>query len=137
MNELPQGLDDVNVLARPRDHQLTALMQAVVEHFQTFEHVSPVLPFVIQPLVQHVHDLVEIGAAVVCDARNVCHICARRAPWVIGGGFAASLAAVPCHTVLASRKHTISHLDLDRGVALGHVLDAAQHSRHDGGVLLV
>ena len=64
VNKLAQSLDDIDILPRPRDNQLASLMQAVIQHLQTLEHVSPVLALVVEPLVEHVHDLVEIGGAV-------------------------------------------------------------------------
>lgn len=38
-------------------------MQTVVENFQRFQDMPPILALVVQPLVQHVHDLVEIARA--------------------------------------------------------------------------
>lgn len=38
-------------------------MEAVVQDFQGFEDVAPVLALVIQSLIQHVHNLVEICRA--------------------------------------------------------------------------
>ena len=64
INELAQSLNDIDILPRPRDNQLASLMQTVIQHLQTLEHVSPVLALVVEPLVEHVHDLVEIGGAV-------------------------------------------------------------------------
>ena len=83
--EFPQRLDDVDVLAGPGDHQLTALVQAIIQHLQTLEHVPPVLALVIEALVEHVHNLVEIGAAVERDASDIGHVGARGTPWVVGG----------------------------------------------------
>jgi hypothetical protein len=36
-------------------------VQTVVEHLERLENVTPVLALVIQSLVEHVHDLVEVG----------------------------------------------------------------------------
>lgn len=85
--ELPQRLNNVNVLARPRDDQLAALVQAVIQDLQTLEHVPPVLALVVEALVEHVHDLVEVGAAVEGDAGNVGHVGAGGSPRVIGGSW--------------------------------------------------
>ena len=63
MLELPQCLDDVDVLARPCYHQLRALMQTVVEHFERLQDVAPVLSPIVESLIEHVHDLVEVGRA--------------------------------------------------------------------------
>lgn len=64
MNEFPQRLDDVDVLPRPRDDKLAALVQAVVQHFQTLEHVAPILALVVEALVEHIHDFVEVRRTV-------------------------------------------------------------------------
>jgi hypothetical protein len=45
--ELAKSLDDVYVLSRPRDDQLGALVQTVVEHLERLEDVAPVLSFVV------------------------------------------------------------------------------------------
>jgi hypothetical protein len=63
MLELPERLDDINILARPRHNVLGAFVKAVVEHLKRLEHMAPVLAFVVQPLVYYVHDLVEGGRA--------------------------------------------------------------------------
>lgn len=62
-------------------------MQTVVQNLQTLEDVSPVLALVVEAFVKHVHDLVEVGAAVEGDACNVGHIRARRAPRIVGGSW--------------------------------------------------
>lgn len=59
--KLPQCLDDINALARPCDDQLRSLMETVVQHLQSLQDVSPVLAFVVQALIDHVHNLVELG----------------------------------------------------------------------------
>ena len=38
-------------------------METVIENFQGLQDVSPILPLIIQPLVQHVHNVHKIGAA--------------------------------------------------------------------------
>ena len=38
-------------------------MQAVVEHLERLEDVTPVLSLVVQSLVEHIHDLIEVGRA--------------------------------------------------------------------------
>lgn len=45
-------------------------MEAVVEDLQGLEDVSPVLPLVVQPLVQHVHDVHKVGAAIIAICQN-------------------------------------------------------------------
>ena len=62
--EFSQRLDDVDVLSRPGDHQLRAFVQGIIEDFQGFQDVAPVLAFIIQSLVEHVHDLEKVGGAV-------------------------------------------------------------------------
>jgi hypothetical protein len=59
-----ERLDYVDVLPRPRHHKLRALVQAVIEHLERFEHVAPVFALVVQSLVENVHYLVEGGRAV-------------------------------------------------------------------------
>jgi len=99
--ELAQGLDDVDVLARPRDDQLGALVQAVVEHLEGLEHVAPILALVVQALIEHVHDLVEVGRAgaavsaasaadagacallIEGDLGDLGHVGTHGAPWVV------------------------------------------------------
>lgn len=85
VDELAQRLDDVDILPRPGDDQLTAFVQTIVQHLQALEHVPPVLALVVEAFVEHVHDLVEVGAAVESDAGNVGHVGAGRAPRVVGG----------------------------------------------------
>jgi hypothetical protein len=82
-------------------------VQAVVQDFQTLQHVSPVLSFVIQPLIQHVHNLVKVGGTewcrrpvsslrdgvgrrrvpVVGDSGDIGHVCAGGAPWIVTGRY--------------------------------------------------
>jgi hypothetical protein len=62
--ELPQGLDDEEILPRPSNNQLRPLVQAVVEDLERFEYVAPVLALVIESLVEHIHHLVEVGRAI-------------------------------------------------------------------------
>ena len=61
VDEFSQGLDDVNVLARPGHHQFRALVQTVIENFEGLKDVSPIFALVVQALVEHVHNLVEIA----------------------------------------------------------------------------
>jgi hypothetical protein len=61
IHELAKGLDDIQILLRPGDHELGALVEAVVQYLQCFQDMSPVLALVVQPLVEHVHDLVEFS----------------------------------------------------------------------------
>lgn len=102
IHKLPKRADDVDVLPRPRDAEFGALVQAVVEYFERLQHVAPILALVIEALVQHVHDFVELGRAtwvseaarracrdhlpIVCDFGNVGHVGARRAPGIIARG---------------------------------------------------
>jgi hypothetical protein len=59
--EFAEGLDDEDVLACPCDDHLGALVEAVIQDLQGLEDVAPVLPFVVEALIYHVHDLVELG----------------------------------------------------------------------------
>jgi hypothetical protein len=61
--ELSQCLDDVDVLARPCHDQFRAFVQTVVQHLERLEDVTPVLSLIVQSLVKHIHDLVEVGRA--------------------------------------------------------------------------
>lgn len=64
MHELSQSLDDIDIFACPRYDQLGTLMQAVVQNFQALQHVSPILALVVEALIEHVHNFVEVGRAV-------------------------------------------------------------------------
>lgn len=110
IHEFPQCLDDVNVFSCPRHHQLGTLVQTVVKDFERLQDVSPVLALIVQALVEHIHNLVEVTGVVECQGSDFCHVCARRAPRVIRG--------------------SISHLDLDTAITLGDVLDAPDDFRH-------
>lgn len=59
--ELAEGLDDEDVLACPCHNHLGSLVQTVIQDLQGLEDVAPVLPFVVETLIYHVHDLVELG----------------------------------------------------------------------------
>jgi hypothetical protein len=65
--ELAQSLDDVDVVLGPYDNMLGAFVQAVVQHFESLQHVSPILALVVQPFVEHVHDLEEIRSSETCS----------------------------------------------------------------------
>lgn len=65
--EFAEGLDDVDVLASPGDYELGALVQAVIEDLERLEDVSPVLALVVESLVNHVHDVVEVVGSAVED----------------------------------------------------------------------
>lgn len=151
-------------------------MQAVVHNLQRLEDVSPVLALVVEALVEHVHNLVELGRAVGARGRkcqcppNPCggatttpreirrlsnlriirqlsdlaHLRSRWAPWVIArrcipqSSASSSLACRttqngrrPVHCHLSGRP-TFANLDLDTGVALGDILDAANNLGHLG-----
>ena len=58
-----QRLDNVDLLPRPGHHHFRAFVKTVVEDFERFENVAPVLALVIQSLVQHFHDFVKIRGA--------------------------------------------------------------------------
>jgi hypothetical protein len=57
--EFAQGLDDVYVLPRPRNNQLGAFVETVIQDLESLKYVSPVLSFIVESLIQHVHDFVE------------------------------------------------------------------------------
>lgn len=57
--EFSQCLDDVDVLSRPSYDMFGAFVKAVVQHFQRFQDMAPILAFVVQSLVEDIHDLVE------------------------------------------------------------------------------
>jgi len=63
VDELAESADDVDVLASPCDTQLGALVEAVVEDLERLQDVAPVLALVVEALVEHVHDFVEIRRA--------------------------------------------------------------------------
>lgn len=63
VDELAEGADDVNILASPSDAQLGALVKTVVQDFERFEDVTPVLALVVETLVKHIHDFVEVRRA--------------------------------------------------------------------------
>jgi hypothetical protein len=63
INELAEGADNVDVFTSPCDAQLGALVKAVVENFERFQDVAPVLALVVEALVEHIHDFVEIRRA--------------------------------------------------------------------------
>lgn len=96
--ELAKGLDDVEALAGPGDNELRALVQAVIENLESLEDVSPILSLVVQALVEHVHDFVELSRAVVGWTGG--NGLARRAPhWVYdadGGGRDEGIAGLTC-----------------------------------------
>jgi hypothetical protein len=94
MLKLPQRLDDVDVLPRPRNDQLTPLMQTVIQHLEGLEHVAPVLALVVEALVQDVHDLVEGRRVAERHLRDLGHVGADGAPWVVGGSCAPSTLVI-------------------------------------------
>jgi hypothetical protein len=59
--ELPESLDDVDILARPGNDEFGAFVEAVVEDFERFKDMTPILALVVQSLVENVHYLVEGG----------------------------------------------------------------------------
>lgn len=83
INELAEGTDNVDVLTSPCDAQLGALVKAVVENFERFQDMAPVLALVVEALVEHIHDFVEISRAegivsvlvaaeALCDLQTCC-----------------------------------------------------------------
>ena len=64
VNEFPQRSNDVDVLSCPCHTEFGALMEAVVEYFERFQYMAPVLALVVESLIEHVHNLVEIGRTV-------------------------------------------------------------------------
>jgi hypothetical protein len=87
-------------------------METIIQNLECLEDVTPVLAFIVQALIDHVHDLVELGGCVVCHLSNLAHLSAGRAPWVIAGSF--------------------SDLDLGARVTLGHIFDTSHYLRHGG-----
>jgi hypothetical protein len=51
IHEFSEGLDNVDVLLCPCDHQLGALVEAIVENLECLQNVPPVLALVVQPLI--------------------------------------------------------------------------------------
>jgi hypothetical protein len=69
-----------------------------------FEDVAPVFSFVIEPLIEHLHYLNEVVSVhallvevklrltremnelIIGHLRDLIHLCARGAPWVVGSG---------------------------------------------------
>lgn len=103
--ELAQSLDNVDVLARPSYHQLGTLMKTVIQDLERFQDVAPVLALIVETLVDHIHDLVELVRTKrrrhirSCHAvgtkdhlppeshgGDLGHVSARRAPGVIARG---------------------------------------------------
>jgi hypothetical protein len=78
-------------------------VQTVVEHLERFQDMTPVLALVIQSLVQHIHDLVEVGRAgaavsaasefgrrillVEGDLSDLGHVGAHGTPWIVAGRY--------------------------------------------------
>jgi hypothetical protein len=62
--ELSQRLDNVDALASPRNNELRAFVQTVVEDLESLQDVSPVLALVVETLVDHIHDIVEFGGTI-------------------------------------------------------------------------
>jgi hypothetical protein len=84
VDELAESADDVDVLASPCDTQFGALVKAVVEDLEGFQDMAPVLALVVEALVEHVHDFVEIRRAgkiasvlAVCGAAWMLQTCCR------------------------------------------------------------
>ena len=63
VDEFAEGSDNVDVLPSPCDAQLGALVKAVVENFERLQDVTPVLALVVEALVEHIHDFIEIRRA--------------------------------------------------------------------------
>jgi hypothetical protein len=59
--ELAQRLDNEYVLFGPGNDQLCPFVQAVIRDLKRLQNVPPVFALVIEPLVDHIHDFVELG----------------------------------------------------------------------------
>ena len=55
-----QSLDNVNLLSRPGDNHFRPFMKAIVQDFERFENMTPVLALIVQSLVQHFHDFIKV-----------------------------------------------------------------------------
>jgi hypothetical protein len=84
VDELAESTDNVDVFTSPCDTQLRTLVKAVVEDFEGFQDVAPVLALVVETLVEHVHDFVEIRRAgktvsvlATCEAAWMVQTCCR------------------------------------------------------------
>lgn len=148
MLEFPKCLDDVNVLPRPGNDKLRTLVQAIIEDLQRFQNVAPVLSLVIESLVQNVHDLVESARARCRQRPNP--VTDNRTPLLTlrkssGQFLPCRIPPVPmghcwllsssqrCHLRLSAKVlelHTIAHLDLWGGVALGHIFNRSHDFTH-------
>ena len=110
--------------------------------------MSPVLALIVHPLVQHVHDLVEVvgaralllfefgsarrqGLPVECHLSNLAHLRPSGPPWIITGSWRAQSALVKA-TKDRQSPLTISNLDLDARIALGDILNTPYNLRHNG-----
>jgi hypothetical protein len=62
--------------------------------------------------------------------RDFAHLGARRAPWVVAGRWKRS---IDVSMMILMGSHTISDLDLDAGVSLGHISHRSHNPRHGGG----
>lgn len=71
IDEFPQRFDNVNVLPGPCNDKFRALVETVVQNFERLEDVSPVLALVIQTLIEHVHDLVEIAGTALRKSSTI------------------------------------------------------------------
>lgn len=85
--EFPQCLDDIEVLSRPGDDELRTLMQTVIENFEGFENVAPILALVVESLIDNVHNIIKVvrSAAYQSNVVRTSHHCAvsRDAPYVL------------------------------------------------------
>lgn len=59
--KLPERLNDVDIVLRPDNNMFRTLMETVIQHLQRFEYMAPILPLIVQPLIQHIHNFEEIG----------------------------------------------------------------------------
>jgi hypothetical protein len=59
--ELAQCLYHEEILLRPGNHQLRAFVETVIQNLESLQDVSPVLALVVQSLIDHIHDFVELG----------------------------------------------------------------------------
>jgi hypothetical protein len=62
--ELAQGLDNVDIFSGPGNDEFRSFVKTVIQNFQRLKNVTPVLAFIVQSFVEHVHYLVKIARAV-------------------------------------------------------------------------
>lgn len=116
MSELPQRLDDIEVLSAPENAILATEANKIVQNGQRLSHVSPVLALVVQPLVQHVHDLEEVHG-IVRPLRQIIKSVYRRGSRVVRRGVSHKhlRGRVALHHVLCRTNKLFRHCSLNRG----------------------